>query len=258
VTLLPFLPGSRKASEGHGASGWRPVFLALAVTAVAGRGAAHAQEDEGAGLPPVHDFPAAVSFLSTLLFPIKIVQDEARLRDFVVSEQFARARRALGDRRAVDVLFRRALELSWNNTGEALAISMLATLEHRTLGIKLPLIGPLLWIPLTGEFEDEFRERVACLPERLYADTPPEGDRDKLQHFFGSAFLTVLSESADASDALGVFVEVEEEVFVVGGSRDERDIRANRQGQRFALALMNDRETLPSPYLSGGAGKEEP
>lgn len=258
MTQLPFLPGSRKASGGLRVSGWRPVLLALAVTAVAGRGAAHAQEEEGAGLPPVRDFPAVVSFLATVLFPIKIIQDEARLRDFVLSEQFARARRAMGDRRAVDLLFRRALELSWNNTGEALFISMLATLEHRSLGIKLPLIGPLLWIPLTGEFEDAFRERVACLPERLYPDTPPEGDRDKLQHFFGSAFLTVLSESAESSDAVGVFVEEEEEVFVVGGSNDVRDLRADRQGQRFALALMNDRETLPSPFLSGGAGKEEP
>ncbi|HEX9006587.1 MAG TPA: hypothetical protein VF889_04800, partial [Bacteroidota bacterium] len=163
-------------------------------------------------------------------------------------------RRAVGDRGAVDVLFRRALERSWNNTGEACLICLLAVLDHRTLGIRFPLLGPLLWIPLTGEFEDAYRARVHALPSRLYADTPPEGDRDKLQHFFGSALLTILCESASSSDAFGLFVEEEEEAFIVGGTNDPRDVRANRQGQRFALALMDSLGTLPSPFLAPGNG----
>jgi hypothetical protein len=219
-------------------------------------------QEEGGLVPPLREIPAAVSFLAPIVFPVKIIQDEARLREFVTGPVLAAARRTMGDRGAVDVLFRRAMELSWNNKGEALAICLLATLEHRNLGIRLPLVGAVLWIPLTGEFEDEFAVRVACLPSRLYADTPPEGDRDKLQHFFGSAFLTLVSESADEADAAGVFIEDEEEALVVGGSRDERDIRANREGQRFALALMGDQEALPSPFFTDGSSpagdKESP
>jgi hypothetical protein len=149
----------------------------------------------------------------------------------------------------VDYLFREGLSLSWGNTGEALFICMLATFDHRTIGIRLPLIGAVLWIPLTGEFWEAFERRVAALPSALYADSPPEGDRDKLQHFFGSAFLTTVAGSSETADDVGQFVETGEEEFVVGGVNDPRDTRANRQGQRFAVALMGRADALPSEFL---------
>ena len=49
--------------------------------------------------------------------------------------------------------------------------------------------------------------------------------------------------------------------FVIGGVSDSRDVRANREGQRFALALMTDLSALPSAWLAGGTGirqKEDP
>ena len=142
-------------------------FFALLVLAAP----AHARAQDT--LPPVCSVPAAVSFFAPIVFPFKILQDEALMRDYVVSPEFAAARRARGDAGAVDVLFRRALERSWNNTGEACLICLLAVLDHRTLGIRFPLIGSLIWIPLTGEFEETYAARVAALPSRLYADSPP-------------------------------------------------------------------------------------
>ena len=200
-------------------------------------------------LPPVPSVPVAVSFFAPLLVPIKIVQDEAALRDFLVSPEFTSYRREKGDVPAVDMLFRHGLDLCWGNTGEALLICMLATFEHRTLGLRIPVIGMVLWLPLTGEYKDEFDRRVRALPSLLYGDTPPEGDRDKLQHFFGSAFLTVLFESPDAADDVGQFIEVEEEAFIEGGVNDARDVRANKEGQRFGLTLMSHREALPSEFI---------
>ncbi len=200
-------------------------------------------------LPPVPDIPAAVSFFAPLVFPIKIIQDESLLRDLVVSQEFAAYRHRRGDPASVDYLFRHALKLAWGNTGEALLICMLATFDHRTVGIQLPVIGPVLWLPLTGEFRDEFRTRLASLPTTLYPDTPPEGDRDKLQHFFGSAFLTVVFGSPESADEIGEFVETGEEQFIVGGVNDVRDVRANRQGQRFAAALSTRLDALPSEFL---------
>jgi hypothetical protein len=124
-------------------------------------------------------------------------------------------------------------------------------MEHRNFGIRIPVVGPLLWVPLTSEFPEEFHKRVHALPTRLYADTPPDsdGDRDKLQHFFGSAFLSYTFESPGVSERIGEFIEWGEDKFVVEGALDERDNRANRQGQRFGLWLLSDDSVRPSRFL---------
>ncbi|MBM2842095.1 MAG: hypothetical protein HW412_2623, partial [Bacteroidetes bacterium] len=72
---------------------------------------------------------------------------------------------------------------------------------------------------------------------------------DKLQHFFGSAFLTYAFESQDVAARFGEFVEMEEERFIVEGSLDQRDIRANIQGQGFGFHLLSDPAALPSRFL---------
>ncbi len=190
------------------------------------------------------------SFLAPFVLP-KVAQDDFRLRDFICSEEFAAIRSCRGDRYAVDALFAEAMRLSWNNVYEALFISLLATMDHRRFGIKVPLLGPIVWVPLTAEFPEDFDRRVAALPRRLYEDSPSGGvgDRDKLQHFFGSAFITYLFESRDAAERIGEFIEWGEDKIIVDGALDERDVRANRHGQEFALRLLEDKRAVPSSFL---------
>lgn len=190
------------------------------------------------------------SFLAPFVLP-KVVQDDFRLREFIRSEEFSAIRSNHGDLHAVDALFVRAMQLSWNNAYEALFLSLLATMDHRRFGVKLPLLGPLVWVPLTAEFPDEFNGRIAALPRGLYTDSPPSGagDRDKLQHFFGSAFITYLFESRAAAERVGEFIEWGEEKVIVDGTLDERDVRANRHGQDFALRLLQDKRALPSAFF---------
>ncbi|HXX64280.1 MAG TPA: hypothetical protein VEO56_10850 [Bacteroidota bacterium] len=199
-------------------------------------------------LPPLakrERLPLFVSVLSPLIVP-KIFADCYQLREYVCSDELAVARKAYGDLYAVDLIFDRAMRLCWNNRGEALLVSAFAVMDHRRFGVRIPLLGAFIWIPLSSEFPEEFRRRIRALPGRLYPDTPPEGDRDKLQHFFGSAFLTVLAGSPDAADRFGLFIEWGEDRFIVGGVNDPRDVRANRQGQRFAERLMEDEDARPS------------
>ena len=192
----------------------------------------------------------AISFFAPLFFP-KIIQDGYRLKDYVASEEFAQVRRSRGDASAVDALFERALTLSWDNYYEALLISFVATMDHRQFGVRIPVLGPLLWAPLTSEFPEEFEERVRALPSQLYADTPSDasGDRDKLQHFFGAAFLAFVFESSEVAERFGTFVELGEEAFIVDGVLDARDFRANRQGTEFGLRLLEEQSTRPSSFL---------
>jgi hypothetical protein len=237
----------------------RARWPALAVVLL-GAGTLHASGDgaDTAGsnkslFPPYEEIPEVVSFLSPLIIP-KLFQDCARLKDYIRSDEFGRFRTAHGDLRAVDAVFDRAMRLSWNNAYEALCISLFATMDHRNFGIRFPFLGALLWMPLSSEFQEDFDARVSALPKALYPDTPPglAGDRDKLQHFFGSAFFTYLLESPQAANRIGDFVEEGEEMFVVGGVDDVRDVRSNHQGEKFGLALLNDRNTLPSPFFRPG------
>lgn len=225
----------------------RVTLVAILVGSVAGSTVAQEQYPE-AHLDPPDNIPAAISFFAPFFIP-KILQDEYGLKEYITSGEFAAFRQGYGDRQAVDAIFNRALHLCWNNTGEALLICLLSTIDHRSFGIELPLVGDILWFPLTSEFPEEFQRRVHALPRDLYPDTPPEGDRDKLQHFFGSAFLTILTEDPGAAERSGWFVEWGEERFIVGGVNDVRDLRADLQGAKFGLGLMSDIELRPSQFL---------
>jgi hypothetical protein len=193
---------------------------------------------------PLADLASA---LSVILIP-KIFADVTSLRDYIRSEEFALLRMERGDLRAVDAIFEEASRLCWGNRGEALYVTAMATMDHRKVGVRVPELGPFLWFPLTSEFEDDFADRVARLPSALYPDSPPgpAGDRDKLQHFFGSAFLTFLSGSIETADEAGRFVEWGEGAFIVDGLADNRDFRADRHGQDFGLRLQSDPSALPS------------
>jgi hypothetical protein len=206
----------------------------------------------------INDVSVAVSFFAPLFFP-KIIQDGVRLKEYICSDEFADSRRQDGDARAVDAIFDHALTLAWGNIYEALFISFVATMDHRRFGVKLPVVGALLWAPLTSEFPDEFRTRVGALPSRLYVDTPPDvaGDRDKLQHFFGSAFLAYTFESRDVAERFGFFVEWGEDRFIVDGVFDERDFRANMQGEEFGVKLLNDGSVRPSEFLKVNVALKE-
>jgi hypothetical protein len=182
----------------------------------------------------------------------KILQDGFLLKEYVRSEEFRAVRRRCGDAVAVDVLFRRALRASWNNPYATLVIMTVAILDHSKLGIVLPVLGPLIWFPLTSEFSDEFAARHAALPSRMFPDAPAWGDKDKLQHFFGSALLVIVTGSAAAVDRTGEFIEWGEDRFVVGGTVEERDLESNRRGAMFGLRFLSDRSVLPSVFMKTG------
>ncbi len=217
----------------------RPCLHGMLVPALLATGAARAASP---------DLPEAVRFFAPFFLP-KIVQDTYQLKEYILGEDFAMLRVREGDPAAVDAIYARALDLSWGNTGEALLLSMVATMDHRRVDVTLPLIGLVIPVPLTGEFEDEFSQRLKALPSQLYRDSPRSGDRDKLQHFFGSAFLVVVTESEKGADDVGFLVERGEARYVQGETVDVRDIRANRQGQRFGRALRDGRPVLPSTFL---------
>jgi len=233
------------------------VLMVSAVSLQAG----WAQEDlpEPAAEPP-DALSQSFSVLSPILFP-KIFQDATLLKEFVRSEELSLLREERGDLAAVDAIYRRAVRLCWYNRGEALFLSCFATMDHMRFGVRVPMVGLVLWFTLTSEDRETARARIDSLPRHLYPDTPENrfGDRDKLQHFFGSAFLSYTFESGAASDRVGQSVEWGEELFVVDGVNDPRDVRANREGQEFGLRLLDEPAALPSEFFRFVlAGRHDP
>lgn len=189
-------------------------------------------------------------FLGNVLTP-QLIRDTRVMRAYVRDERFGELLRRCGDLRAVDGIFQKALRVAEFSIGRALFLAMLASLEHQTVHVDMPIAGAV-GLPLTFEEDSLFQTRIRNLPSRIYDDSPAgdHGDRDKLQHFFGSAYLAYASGSPEFARATGNFVEWGEAKMIVGGVDDDRDRRANKQGETFGHDLLYVKTLLPSDYLT--------
>jgi hypothetical protein len=187
------------------------------------------------------------TFLSETFTP-KLVLDTRKIRSYIRDPRFKELTQRCGDLRAVDGIYLKALKIADHDIARALFLSLMGTLEHQSVEFKVPLLG-VLGVPLTFEEDSLFRCRKENLPAGLYPDTPPEGDKDKLQHFFASAYLAYSSDSPEMAKQSGNFVEWGESKFIVGGTDDPRDTRANKHGEAFGRDLLVVKTLLPSDYL---------
>ena len=191
------------------------------------------------------------SSLSFLLayFPPFFIQHGMELKSFIRTDTFGNIRRQYGDLKAFDAVFIHAMKLTNDNTAVSLILSTFACFDHRIVGLKIPVFA--LAFPLSDESSEEFNSRVKNLPRKLYPDTPriPTGDRDKLQHFYGAAFIAYIFESDQPAERFSEFIEQGEDAIIVDGVLDERDKRAGRNGEKFGLALLKNNHRLPSVFL---------
>lgn len=143
----------------------------------------------------------------------------------------------------LDDLWIAALKHGEGDLDEALFIAAASSMTHRYIPIRFGIE-----VPLTFEGEPDYAERVRRLPRYLFEDTPPQGDADKLQHFFGSAWLAgTVGNSLAVS--LGEAIEQGEGIFINSLENDDRDRRANELGRMFREALAADPSVLPSAIL---------
>ncbi len=148
------------------------------------------------------------------------------------------------DRQKVDSLFLYALDVAHGDYLRACALAGLACLTHRGIPLRFGLN-----VPLTFENDSLLDRRFNRMPRYLFKDSPVEGDSDKLQHFFMSAWLAMRSDSPMLSNFAGHVIEGGEALLIDARQDDERDLRANALGRRFARALQLDSKTLPSQVL---------
>jgi hypothetical protein len=213
------------------------------------RNAVHLQPPDS--LCDIDYAPEDSTVLSLQYFLPAVFRDEGTLKRYIRDPRFQQLRKTCSDTLAVDAIFARAFEIADGTMSHALLVAALATFDHFKIGVKIPLVGPI-YLPLTiVESKKEFAARYAHLPRNVLPDS--EGrrkrDRDKLQHFFGSAYLTYIFNSKTVANFFGDFVEWGEPLFIVGGDYDDRDKFANHLGQEFGLRLLDGEEVMPSDIL---------
>ncbi len=170
------------------------------------------------------------------------------LTKFIASDSFKNLSRTNSDPALADTIFLRAVTFYKNNYSDALLALMLATVPYKEVPLQVPLLNSIIYYPLTSAEDSIYEIKNKNLPRYLFFDSPQDdyGDKDKLAHFFGSAFLSYSTAFFDLGDLIGYFVEVFEESFKVQSSVDERDLLVNGLGKQFGEALKEDKSLLPS------------
>ena len=168
--------------------------------------------------------------------------------EYIASEKFIKLRSEIGDVAAVDSIYIDAVNYSNGNISEALLALMLATVPYREVPVQIPIVNSIVNYPLTSADQETFLKKNNNLPRYLFFDSPQNdyGDKDKLAHFFGSAFLSYESHVFDIGKLIGYFVEAFEESFKVQSSVDLRDLDVNEYGRLFGNLLKENKQLLPS------------
>ncbi len=172
------------------------------------------------------------------------------LSEFIASDYFVKLKETNDDLELSDTLFLRAVKFKEYNYSEALLALTFATVPYKEVPIQIPFIG-ILNYPLVSAGDSIFLMKDKNLPKDLFYDTPGDnfGDKDKLAHFFGSAFISYSSNIFDLGDLIGYFVEVFEQSFQVQSNIDKRDLRTNKLGNIFGDILKKNKNVLPSQVM---------
>ncbi len=152
----------------------------------------------------------------------------------------------------LDTIFRQSKDLCDDSYSEALITLTFACLPFRAFAVRIPVVKAQLMYNVYSADSATFERKNDFLPNNVYFDSPKSrfGDKDKLAHFFGAAFLGYVTGSVNIPDYIGCLVEVFEEVFKVDSSIDLRDVRTNKLGGRFGRMLRKKPEANPSMYFS--------
>ncbi len=173
------------------------------------------------------------------------------ISEFIASEKFIDIKNEYGELQAVDSVFYTALRICDSNFSETLLALTFTTVPYREVPIQMPLSTLLLYYPLISADNGTYLKKNDNLPRYIFFDSPPNnyGDKDKLAHFFGSAYLSYASNIFDLGNLIGYFVEVFEEKFKVQSEIDERDLFTNRLGNLFGKVIKRNKNAQPSQIL---------
>jgi hypothetical protein len=181
----------------------------------------------------------------------KLSKSVNHLSDFIASENFLNLIETNSDIALIDSIYLIAVRFSKKYYSEALLALTFATVPYKEVSIEGPIFKNLVYFPLTSTNDSTFMLKNKNLPKYLYYDSPNTdyGDKDKLAHFFGNAFLSYSITIFDLANGFGYFVESFEEDFKVQSRVDYRDLEVNLNGAFFGTMLLENKNLLPSDII---------
>ena len=171
-----------------------------------------------------------------------------QISEFIASDTFLSLKEEEGELRSIDTLYLMSLTLTQNNIQEALLALTFAVVPYKHVPIQFLV---KIDYPLLSADDSIYKKKNRNLPKNFLEDSPTNdfGDKDKLAHFFGNAFVAYISEVFDLTTAIGYFVEVFEENFTPENHIDLRDLKVNKLGEAFGKSLKKDQTLLPSFFI---------
>ena len=186
------------------------------------------------------------------LFPqhSKLYKAVEHISKYISSDYFKELSKVKSDIQLIDSIYINQLIFQKNDYSETLLSLTFALVPVRKVPIKFPLLNKINY-PLVSVNDSIFKIKNKHLPKYIFWDTPQNdfGDKDKLAHFFGSAFISFSSNIFDFGNLIGYFVEVFEENFKIQSSIDKRDMMTNFLGNLFGEMLKENKNILPSQIL---------
>ena len=173
------------------------------------------------------------------------------LSDYIASDEFKKNLESTDHILLIDSIFRQSMKVCDNDISEALLTATLATLPYKKMPVTFPIInqgaeGTIMEIP-----DSLFKKKVSNLPSQIFFDSPGGflGDKDKLAHFFGNAFLSYNVALFNLSKFLSILVELFEESFKVDGSVSTRDLLIGNLGELYGRELSEKGIRMPSGFM---------
>ncbi len=173
------------------------------------------------------------------------------LVDFINSDYFIELKEHNSDLALIDTLFLRSVKFNNYDYSEALLALTFVTLPFQKMPLHIPYTKIIFDIKLPSGDDEQISTKIKNLPKNIFIDSPKSnfGDKDKVAHFFGNAYLAYSVSIFNLSKFLSIFVELFEDAFKVEGGIDNRDFVANHLGYLFGKTLLNNTHSLPSESL---------
>jgi len=170
--------------------------------------------------------------------------------NYILSKEYYNNLKNKFDLQLIDLIYNNQLKHQKMDIKEALLSLTFALVQVRVVSINFPILGTINY-PLVSVNDSLFELKNKFLPKQVFWDSNLNdfGDKDKLSHFFGSAFISYNSNIFDFGDLIGYFIEVFEEVFQIQSSIDKRDMMTNYLGNIFGNLLKYNKNILPSQVL---------
>lgn len=173
------------------------------------------------------------------------------LSEFIASDYYLELRKTNNDLALVDSIYCRAIEFYKQDYQEALLALTFTTIPYQKVPLVIPFIKLRIYYPLISASDSIANLKNQNLPSRLFYDSPDNdyGDKDKLAHFFGNAFIGYAENVLKLADVFGYFVEAFEEDFKAQSEVDFRDVDVNWYGVLFGDMLETNKDILPSQIM---------